>query len=305
MKGVALVVGVLLLLGGGAVAGAQYVPDILARAAFLDSIAGAKEFLASSMALYAGGGAAGLGFILFVIGLIPGGKKPKPVKAERAARPSNAEARPTAKSAAKSAPQRAAAAADDIFSEPRQAAPKPAAPRAAPQPVARPAEPRPEPVRAAPKPVASGTPPPSAAPAPSAAGDAPTWIQDPRLANRRRVSDLVTINDALKAYREQHGKYPPADALGGFLDRGKAWIPGLSPAFVAELPRDPAQSSDRNGPQYLYVSDGSGYKLVARGVSLVGGTNVEVLGVRLDPSRQNTAESATFGFWTEGFEQKQ
>jgi hypothetical protein len=33
----------------------------------------------------------------------------------------------------------------------------------------------------------------------------------------------------------------------------------------------------------------------------VGGTNVEVLGVRFDPARQNTAENAAFGFWTQGF----
>ena len=52
MKGVALLFGVLLLLGGGAVAGAQFAPQ--SSLSFLDSITGAKEFLASQMALYAG-----------------------------------------------------------------------------------------------------------------------------------------------------------------------------------------------------------------------------------------------------------
>jgi hypothetical protein len=113
----------------------------------------------------------------------------------------------------------------------------------------------------------------------------------------------VAINDALKAYQAKHGKYPKADKFGGFLDRGKAWIPGLSPEFMPELPRDPAQSDDKNGPQYLYASNGTDYKIVAKGVSLVGGTNVEVLGVRFDPGRQNTAESAAFGFWTQAYEQ--
>ena len=152
------------------------------------------------------------------------------------------------------------------------------------------------------KPQASAQPPASAAAAvAAAAADAPTWIQDPRLLNRKRVSDLVTINDAIKAYHEKKGAYPKA-AAGGFLERGKNWIPGLSPEFLAELPRDPANSNDKTGPQYLYVSDGANYKLLAHRVSLVGGTNVEVLGVKLDPSKQNTAENAAFGFWTPAFE---
>lgn len=127
-------------------------------------------------------------------------------------------------------------------------------------------------------------------------------MADPRLTNRKRVSDLVGINDAIKAYYARHGRYPMAKGLEGVLERGKQWIPGLSPDFIADLPRDPAQSNDRNGPQYLYASNGTDYKIIAKGVSLVGGTNVEVLGVRFDPARQNTAENAAFGFWTHGFE---
>ena len=127
-------------------------------------------------------------------------------------------------------------------------------------------------------------------------------MSDPRLTNRKRVSDLVAINDAIKAYYSKHGRYPMAKGMEGFLERGKAWVPGLAPEFIPDLPRDPAQSNDRNGPQYHYSSNGTDYKIIARGVSLVGGTNVEVLGVRFDPARQNTAENAAFGFWTQGFE---
>ena len=128
-----------------------------------------------------------------------------------------------------------------------------------------------------------------------------SWRTDPRLLNRKRVSDLVTINDALKAYHAKHGAYPKAGSLGGFIDRGSAWIPGLAPDFLPDLPRDPALSIEKTGPQYAYVSNGTDYKLLAMGVSLVGGTNVEVLGVRIDPSKQPTAENAAFGFWTAGF----
>jgi hypothetical protein len=284
MKAVALLLGVLLLLGGGAGAGAQFVSMDLS---FLDSVAGAKEFLKTPTALYAGGGAAGLGLILFIVGLIPGGRRERE----------------------EPAPRRAAASRDPFMDEQPRSQPRP-------QPVSQPKpQPRAEPVReqprAAPKPVATSAPPqqaprplPPSAPSsgPSSGTDAPTWMSDPRLTNRKRVSDLVAINDAIKSYHSKHGRYPMAKGFEGFLERGKAWIPGLAPEFIPDLPRDPAQSNDRNGPQYVYSSDGTGYKIIAKGVSLVGGTNVEVLGVRFDPARQNTAENAAFGFWSQGFE---
>lgn len=276
MKGVALLFGVLLLLGGGAVAGVQYVPGL--ELSFLDSVAGAKEFLASSNALYAGAGAAGFGLVMVIVGILPSGKKKK------AARPVDREP----------APER---------SEPRAEAPRPAPkPVAQPKPAPQAAQPKPAPQPAQPKPAPSAKPQASAQP-PQSAEPPPAWTQDPRLTNRKRVSDLVTINDALKAYHAKNGKYPVAEKLGGFLERGKNWIPGLSPEFVAELPRDPAMSGDKAGPQYLYASNGADYKLVAQGVSLVGGTNVEVLGVKFDPSKENTMEKAAFGFWTEAFAQ--
>jgi hypothetical protein len=260
MAGVLVFLGLLLLLGGGAVAGAQFAPD-----SFLDPLGGAKAFLETDMALYAGGGAAGLGLLLIIVGFMSGGSKKTKSAPARAARGPDRPA---------PAPQRASAAP-----------PKPAAkPAAAPSP------------RAAAKPSASSKPP------ANGQDEAPTWTQDPRLTNRRRVSDLVSINDALKAYYAKNGKYPKAEGLKGFADRGKAWIPGLAPEFIAELPRDPAESKDRSGPQYLYASNGTDYKLLAHGVSLVGGTNVEVLGVKIDAAKSPSAEKAAFGFWTAAFE---
>ena len=121
---------------------------------------------------------------------------------------------------------------------------------------------------------------------------------DPRIVNRKRVQDLVTINDALKAYHAKNGAYPQAAALAGLNERGANWIPGLAPDFVKEIPRDPMHDTTT---QYVYVSDGANYKLLAAGVSLVGSPNVEVLGIKIDPTRNPTAESASFGFWTPGF----
>ncbi len=288
MRGFLILLGLLLVLGGGALAGARYAPVDLSM---LDSVAGAKEFVASPMALYAGAGAAGFGLLLIVIAAATGGKKEKPVrpakaaplKAERAVAP-----KPTpVKTAAKAVePPRAVQPVADAPK--RQSQPTP--PQAA-------AAPTPQPASAsAAKPTASGQPPSSTENDPLGA-----WQRDPRLLNRKRVSDLVSINDALKAYYAKNGAYPKATGLSGFRERGAAWIPGLSPDFVAELPRDPALSGDMAGPQYVYVSDGTDYKLLAQSVSLVGGTHVEVLGVRIDPTRQPTAENASFGFWSPGF----
>lgn len=97
------------------------------------------------------------------------------------------------------------------------------------------------------------------------------------------------------------GAYPAADGLQGEPDRGKNWVPGLVPEFLPELPRDPAGAADNNGPQYFYISDGLGYKLIAHGVS-ADGSSVEVLGIKIDPARRNENGYWAYGFWTEGFE---
>ncbi len=285
MRGVVIFLGLLLLVLGGTIAAAQYVPVDLS--AYLSSIPGSKDFLSSPMALYAGGGAAALGLLLILAGVVTGGKK----KASRARVSS-------AKAPAASTPNPVSAAP----APPSRPAPQPTPSlRPAPQPLTAGPAPARAPAPAA-KPQASAHPPASAQAAATAVADnAPTWTQDPRLHNRKRVSDLVSINDALKAYHAKHGVYPKAEGMRGYPDRGAAWIPGLSPDFIKELPRDPAQSNDPAAPQYLYQSNGMDYKLIAQGVALAGGTNVEVLGVRIDNSRNPTAEKAAFGFWTEGF----
>lgn len=307
-----ILLGLLVMLGGGAVAGAQYAPsDVLAM---LDSQPQVKEFLATPMALYAGSGAAGFGFLVIIlaafVGRKPKGKPAPKVKTEKAKPEPKARAEPKV------------AAAEPVKEAPKPA-PKPVAqpapasqPARQPEPVAAAAPPRPAPAAApaaeppprpaAPQPAAPAAEPPKAKPQASASPPGGPGVveqvkNDPRLHNRKRVGDLVTLNDALKSYHKKHGAYPVAAGLAGLPDRGATWIPGLAPDFVAELPRDPALSMDRDGPQYVYVSDGTDYKLLARNVSLVGGTNVEVLGVKIDPTHSKTAESASFGFWTPGF----
>lgn len=294
-----ILLGLVLMIGGGAVAGAQFAPPDLLT--FLDSApAQAKEFLQTPTALYAGGGAAGFGFLLAIIAAVTGGKKKeKPASPAKAAEAKASEPRAVPVAAAPApAPQPVpkpapVAAAPAKAPEPPKPAPPPPAPvAAAPKPAPAPVTATPEPAKA--KPQASAQPPASAQTIADAARTSPL------LHNRKRVSDLVMINDALKAYFKKHGAYPAAAGLAGLAERGAAWIPGLAPEFLPELPRDPAMEA--SGPQYVYVSDGKDYKLLALNVSLVNSTNVEVLGVKVDLSRQPTIEKASFGYWTPGFE---
>ncbi|RYG29273.1 MAG: hypothetical protein EON93_16990 [Burkholderiales bacterium] len=294
MRGFLVFLGLLLMAGGGAVAGAQYANLDLST---LDAVAGAKAFLLSSNALYAGGGAAAFGLLLIVIAAVTGGKK---------------RAKPTKAVAMKQATKSETPLSSDSLFDP-EPTPPPLAPET-PRTVVRQVE-KPPQASSAPKAVvaASDQPPwsqPAAAPSvkPTASSQPPDGYDplvasrsDPRLLNRKRVTDLVSINDALKAYHAKHGAYPKAEGLLGAAERGEVWIPGLAPEFIPQLPQDPSGVSGQSGAQYVYASDGRNYKLLAQGVSLIGGTNVEVLGVRIDPTRRPTAENASFGFWTPEF----
>jgi hypothetical protein len=264
MKGVAVVLGLLLLLGGGAVAAVQYAP------VDLSPLGPTQEFLKSQNALYAGVGAAALGLVLFICGLLPGKKKPAVASSPKMAQPIAAELLPPGRSAPEPEPPPAAPSATVAL---MKASGEETSPPATPLP------------------------PPDAqlAPAPAVS------TVDPRLLTRQRISDLVTINDAIKAYHAKAGAYPAAyDGLKGEIERGAHWIPGLIPDFLGELPRDPARAADNNGPQYQYVSNGSGYKLIVHGVS-ADGSPVEVLGVRVDPERRHENSFWAYGFWTDDF----
>jgi outer membrane biosynthesis protein TonB len=340
VRGFVIFAGLLLVLGGGAVAGAQFAPmDVTTLpelAPVFDNLTGSREFLKTDMALYAGGGAAGFGLLLMIIGAATGGKKRETPVAKSPEMPAPRRAEPTKTSVAPMPASEPPAEPPEPY-QPPAAAPKPA-PRvepapavkaAAPQPVAAPtpaptAPPPPKSVSPAPPPVAAATPPaakpvispaPALAPAPGAhkakpqasaqppAGAAQPAATaapplDPRMLNRKRVQDLVTINDALLAYYARNGTYPKAEGLAGANERGVAWIPGLSPEFLAQIPRDPLHSAST---QYVYAAQGANYKLLALGVSLVGSGNVEVLGIKIDQTRNPTPQNAAFGFWTPAF----
>lgn len=138
---------------------------------------------------------------------------------------------------------------------------------------------------------ASPPPPPSAPAAPAV---------DPL--TQQRMADLIAINNAVKAYYDTHGQYPVTSDRGSFvsiISAGDAWIPGLTPDFIASLPRDPGGSTDPNN-QYWYASQGGSYKLIVHGVGAACGPEVEVDGIRRDPARSRADGSCwAYGFWTD------
>jgi hypothetical protein len=117
----------------------------------------------------------------------------------------------------------------------------------------------------------------------------------------QRVSDLVKLNTAIAAYRDKNGSYPHSvndtwtgrrNAWGPSTDD---WIPGLAPAYISKLPRDPRNNEDGT-QQYLYMSNGKDFKLIS---SLPDDCET-VKNKR--PSMIDPARSPCFayGFWSAG-----
>jgi hypothetical protein len=111
------------------------------------------------------------------------------------------------------------------------------------------------------------------------------------------VTDLRAIRNALTAYHADHGSYPVAavsvgDASHPDPDR---WIPGLSPHYLSQVPRDPRRLSASNR-QYLYMSNGRDYKIITHGAEEAE-YGRKARPELVDPRRPEYA----FGFWSPGF----
>jgi len=87
----------------------------------------------------------------------------------------------------------------------------------------------------------------------------------------RRKSDLSEMQKAVELYYVDNGKYPNTNGQwwgvcvnGGNHDisGANAYIPGLTPKYMRELPVDPLDfRTDWSG--YLYRSDGLNYKILS------------------------------------------
>lgn len=114
----------------------------------------------------------------------------------------------------------------------------------------------------------------------------------------QRKRDLDNIRNALEKYREETGRYPVSKGYDGLYSQwGSAapeWIRGISPRYISELPRDPELSEEAT-PQYLYRSDGIGYKIVAHGANASTAIASRLNPEMVDPQRKDFA----FGYWTD------
>jgi general secretion pathway protein G len=92
-----------------------------------------------------------------------------------------------------------------------------------------------------------------------------------RAQDTKRKQDMLAIQNALELYFFDYGAYPTtygnwygmSELSGNRPASGtEAYIPGLTPDYMAVLPVDPSgNTSGWSG--YLYVSDGSNYKLLS------------------------------------------
>lgn len=114
----------------------------------------------------------------------------------------------------------------------------------------------------------------------------------------QRKRDLDHIRNALEKYREEKGAYPVSKGYDGLYSQwGSAapeWIRGISPRYIGELPRDPELSEEAT-PQYLYRSDGTGYKIVSHGANASTAIASRLDPEMVDPQRKDFA----FGYWTD------
>lgn len=121
----------------------------------------------------------------------------------------------------------------------------------------------------------------------------------------QRINDLEAIANAVKAYKAKNGAYPnsgngyAAYKMSWGQSKGENWIPELVPDYLAALPRDPAKSEDPDGPQYLYASDGTYFKVIAH---YTGDCDDAVKSPRVSKDPVRTKPDGTcwaFGIWSE------
>lgn len=96
----------------------------------------------------------------------------------------------------------------------------------------------------------------------------------------KRQSDLTQLRTALEFYFDSNGSYP-AGCWNYFEEQGASYIPGLSPAYISQLPRDSLQGQqcpggigdNTNWRTYYYCSDGAAYKANVCSESVIPATS--------------------------------
>ncbi len=122
----------------------------------------------------------------------------------------------------------------------------------------------------------------------------------------KRVSELVSVQQALELYYATNGVYPTTGFawLGtcnfpGWTTATTNYIPGLVPTYMNALPRPPA-SDGATVDCYMYLSDGANYKFLEHAAGATA--NYTYAPGFLDPPRDggsdlNAVEGTGSGAW--------
>lgn len=112
-----------------------------------------------------------------------------------------------------------------------------------------------------------------------------------------RLDDFDRLRAALSAYHADNKAYPVGGGVSVIGPNGRPvrdWIAGLSPKYLDPIPRDPRYLKV-SSKQYLYISDGKAYKLIAHDPEDIKYAQ-QVRPDLIDPRRPAYA----YGIWSEG-----
>ncbi|MGJ0531818.1 type II secretion system protein [Methylocystis sp.] len=120
----------------------------------------------------------------------------------------------------------------------------------------------------------------------------------------RRMADLKQIHMALEMYNTDHGSYP--NPGWAWRSQCNAWgaqsasdvIPGLVPQYLPSFPSDPDMNVSGNTCCYLYLSNGTDFKLLDHNCPTLNYQSVQTL---IDPTRDSGSNACLVdgaGFWS-------
>ena len=121
----------------------------------------------------------------------------------------------------------------------------------------------------------------------------------------RRAADLVQIRNALEMYAsDNRGSYPnpgwawrsQCSAWGGYA--ASDVIPGIVPQYMSSFPSDPGMSVSGNTCCYLYLSNGTDYKVLDHSCPTL---NYQSANSFIDPMRDSGSNACTVdgtGIWS-------
>jgi type II secretion system protein G len=123
----------------------------------------------------------------------------------------------------------------------------------------------------------------------------------------RRVTDLKAIRDALEIYYSDYNEYPVSSGWSGIYScwgyqstesDPNGWITGLTPKYIAALPREPLKTTNCNG-QYIYFSNRTDYKIIVHNPPDCMKETNNAKSLR-DPNRGGQDGCWAYGYWTTG-----